>query len=356
MTKKAMQPTLAEGPQVPLEEEFPDHVRTVDVIGGEYVIQVSGVYKIVDKRDASEFSARPFNKGDRITLPGDGTMNVAASSGFTAVSEKQPEPKKNGPEAPPGLVPEANRIQAAESEPSLPPTATKEPETGQTITEAPSVALAKREPRPWGNRGIELRTLEEMTRFANSIYASKVWKPKDLASVGDVVIQLQFGAEIGLAPMASIQNIAIINGKPSIYGPIGLGLIQSSGMLQDYKKEPFGELKFDRTKKTVGDDSTYGCRWTFWRRGIATPYISEWTVEDDMIAGLWKRNVHATYPKDLIDYRAFWKGARFAFADVLKGVAGREFAEFEAEFTRKEINGETKSEQLAKQLTEQNEK
>jgi hypothetical protein len=58
--------------------------------------------------------------------------------------------------------------------------------------------------------------------------------PPDLGGQGEgvrpmeaVLIALQHGAELGLPKMASLQNIAVINGKPSVYGDALMALVQS---------------------------------------------------------------------------------------------------------------------------------
>src|SRR5688500_16008137 len=54
--------------------------------------------------------------------------------------------------------------------------------------------------------------------------------PKDYkGKPGNILVAVQMGAEIGLPAMQSIQNIAVINGKPSIYGDLGKALLLAAG-------------------------------------------------------------------------------------------------------------------------------
>ncbi len=48
-----------------------------------------------------------------------------------------------------------------------------------------------------------------------------------------VLVAMQWGAEIGLAPMQALQNIAVINGKPSVYGDAAMALVQASPHCED---------------------------------------------------------------------------------------------------------------------------
>ena len=68
-----------------------------------------------------------------------------------------------------------------------------------------------------GERGVIVRTLGQMWRFAKMVAASGL-APKGLERPEAIVIALQLGAEIGLSPMAALQSVAVINGRPSVYG------------------------------------------------------------------------------------------------------------------------------------------
>ena len=55
--------------------------------------------------------------------------------------------------------------------------------------------------------------------------------PKDM-SVEAAYCAATFGAELGLGPWASIQNISVINGRPAVLGPTPLSaIVQRSGLL-----------------------------------------------------------------------------------------------------------------------------
>src|SRR6266436_6169851 len=70
------------------------------------------------------------------------------------------------------------------------------------------------------------------TNLTEAIALSKLIAGSDLApkdfkgKPGNVLIAMQMGAEVGLAPMQAIQNIAVINGRPSLWGDAALGVVQ----------------------------------------------------------------------------------------------------------------------------------
>src|SRR6266478_3926901 len=70
------------------------------------------------------------------------------------------------------------------------------------------------------------------TNLTEAIALSKLIAGSDLApkdfkgKPANVLIAMQMGAEVGLAPMQSLQNIAVINGRPSLWGDAALGVVQ----------------------------------------------------------------------------------------------------------------------------------
>ena len=59
--------------------------------------------------------------------------------------------------------------------------------------------------------GITPRGIDEAIRLAKIMAASGLM-PKSIETPEAVFVAMQMGAEIGLSPMASVQNIAVING------------------------------------------------------------------------------------------------------------------------------------------------
>ena len=46
------------------------------------------------------------------------------------------------------------------------------------------------------------------------------------AKPNNILVAVQWGFEIGLAPMQALQNIAVINGRPSLWGDSLLALVK----------------------------------------------------------------------------------------------------------------------------------
>jgi hypothetical protein len=90
--------------------------------------------------------------------------------------------------------------------------------------------------------GITPRGIDEAIRLAKIMSASGLM-PKSINTPEAVFVAMQMGAEIGLSPMASVQNIAVINGRPGIYGDAALAIVRASGQLEEFKEWSEGDRK-----------------------------------------------------------------------------------------------------------------
>jgi hypothetical protein len=170
-------------------------------------------------------------------------------------------------------------------------------------------ATANKSPITFGDSGVKLASLEDAYRFANAICASG-FAPRGMEKPEAVLVAIQLGAEIGLSPMAALQNTAVINGRPAIYGDAALALVRGSGLLVSYKEEEIGE---------AGSDA-HGYRVTAVREGDQSA-VETFTVGDAKRAKLWgKSGPWTDYPKRMLRFRARGYVLRDLFGDVLKGL------------------------------------
>lgn len=163
-------------------------------------------------------------------------------------------------------------------------------------------------PIAFGRQGVELSTLEDAYRFSNAVVASG-FAPKGMDRPESVLVAIQLGLELGLTPMAAMQNIGVINGRPGIYGDAALALVRSSGLLESYEQKYSGE----------GDKLV--CSVSVKRKGDPVAIVSEFGVQDAKSAGLWgKAGPWSQYPRRMLLFRARGFALRDAFGDVLKGL------------------------------------
>lgn len=156
-------------------------------------------------------------------------------------------------------------------------------------------------------------TLQDALKVSE-IIAKSSFCPKALAGKpGDVLISLQYGAELGLKPMQAVQNIAVINGKPAIYGDAMLAVCQQSPNW-DWMTEEYLE-----------DINGYKC--TVKRKG-APEHSAIFTEADAKQAGLWGgSDPWRKYGKRMLQMRARGFALRDTFADCLKGIISAEEAQ-----------------------------
>lgn len=159
----------------------------------------------------------------------------------------------------------------------------------------------------YGPKGVQIASLEDGYRFAKYVVASG-FAPKGLEKPESVLIAIQLGAEIGLTPMASLQNIGVINGRPGIYGDAALALVRGSGLCKTYSQKIAGEGEQRKAVvKSVRNDGT--------------EIETEFSVADAKKAGLWgKQGPWTQYPDRMLVFRARGFNLRDNFGDVLKGL------------------------------------
>lgn len=154
------------------------------------------------------------------------------------------------------------------------------------------------------------RNLKEALELAKMMSESELM-PKDFrGKPGNVLVAVQMGAEIGLKPMAALQNIAVINGRPSLWGDALWALIKSSPLCE-WTRETFDEATFTATCtiKRRGDDAV----------------TRTFSKADAVTAKLWgKEGPWTNYPKRMTQMRARGFCSRDAIPEALKGFSSAE--------------------------------
>lgn len=169
---------------------------------------------------------------------------------------------------------------------------------------------------PAGSRGISLVSLADYLEFGKMV-APTEFAPKAMrGKPADCALAVIYGSELGVTPMAALQNICVINGKPSVYGDLLLALCMASPLCAYVKERVEGE----------GDAMAATCETL--RRGYETPTVRTFSMADAKAAGLlqkdgpWKQ-----YTARMLAMRARGFALRDAFPDILRGVISAEEAQ-----------------------------
>jgi len=176
---------------------------------------------------------------------------------------------------------------------------------------------------------IQINSFNELMRFAE-IAAGSGMVPKDYAGrPGAILIAVQMGSELGLSPMQAIQNIAVVNGRPSVWGDALLGLVKASPVCDDVVETLEGE----------GDKMTAIC---VAKRKGKSPVEARFSVQDAKDAGLWsKPGPWKQYSKRMLQMRARGFALRDAFPDVLRGlITAEEAADIPQDDFRKSVSNQ----------------
>lgn len=185
--------------------------------------------------------------------------------------------------------------------------------------------------RPQGVAGakplaIVATTMDEAWRMSEAMHRSGL-APKDLNSPEKVMVAVMYGAEVGLPPMAAVQSIAVMNGRPVLWGDAALGIVKSSGLCVYIKEWSEG----------ADDEKIYYCETQ--RKSDPEPVKRSYSVKEAKQAGLWdERDKIKNYKGEIISNPSPWfrfrsrmmqmraRGfcIRDAYADLLKGMRLKE--------------------------------
>lgn len=198
-------------------------------------------------------------------------------------------------------------------------------------TAVPAVQAQPPVPVPADGHGaITITGLDEAWRLAGHM-AKSTAIPKSLIhsnyeqTQANVFVSIQYGAEIGLKPMQAVQNIAVVNGLPSLWGD-GMRAVVVASSLCKYLRE--GVDRKDPKNHTT---------WVGWceseRTDNGEKLREEFSWDDAVRAGLAGKDTYRQYPQRMLQARARSWCCRGLYPDVLKGIGSAEEQQ-DLEYTR----------------------
>ena len=148
------------------------------------------------------------------------------------------------------------------------------------------------------------KSLDEAMRFADILAKSSI-VPKDFSgNPGNILVAIQWGLELGLQPMQAMQNIAVINGRPALWGDAVIALVRSSPLCEYIYETDDGETATCRVKRRGEEEQ-----------------VRTFSMADAKIAGLLgKAGPWTQHPKRMRQMRARAFALRDVFPDVLRGM------------------------------------
>ena len=166
---------------------------------------------------------------------------------------------------------------------------------------------------PLRTKAIVPGTLDEALSFARAVVAARM-APAGFDTAEACMIAILHGMEVGLTPLSALQRIAVIGGRPTIWGDGAMALVRASGLAASID---------ERIEGNGPSDWVAVC--TVRRRGDPHAVERRFSVEDAKRARLWgKAGPWSDYPQRMLQMRARAFALRDVFADVLGGLYLRE--------------------------------
>ncbi len=163
----------------------------------------------------------------------------------------------------------------------------------------------------------------------------------------DIFVAMAMGYQLGFPVEQSLQDVAVINGRPCLWGDGLLSLCLNHPECQKINEDPI-----------LNGNNIIGYSCTVVRKGHE-PHTQTFTMQDAEHAGLLKKGgVWKSYPTRMLQMRARSLALRDKFADALRGLRIAEIEEddgriIEAETT--EVKAPTQTEKLKKILSTERE-
>lgn len=214
--------------------------------------------------------------------------------------------------------------------------------------------LAERKSPLYGNRGIVLRSWQETWNFAVAVKNSGM-APQGLGTTEKIAIAIQMGAELGLQPMTALSSIAVVNGRPSLWGDGLVARARNTGLIK--RIEQWWEIDGKEIKpsdlptyKKAPDSLT--CVYAITRADTGEVIEGRFSVAQAKDARLWdndKKPIWRLYYQRMM----LGRSRGFAIKDgVPEALSGFMLAEEAQDLEPQTINAEvvSRSDELAAQL------
>lgn len=178
---------------------------------------------------------------------------------------------------------------------------------------------------------VEPKNTDDLWRLARQLLIGR-GVPKNYTTVEQVIAGWNFAASLKLAPQVALRNIAVIEGTPSLFGDLPLGLCQRTGEL-DFFDEFIVDAKYEKISfenKNLNAEPFAGIC-IAQRKGKEKKSYS-FSVDDAKKAGLWGKTSSSgklmpwsAYPKVMLCRRSRAMMIKTDFADVLSGASIAEY-------------------------------
>lgn len=147
--------------------------------------------------------------------------------------------------------------------------------------------------------------LGDRMTYAKALAAASLLPPAYRNQPANVLLAMEYGDALGLSPIAAIQGVNVIDGKPSASASLIGALVRRAGHRLRVETTPDGASA--RATIIRSDDPEF-------------TFTAVWTMERAQAAGLTGKGAWKTYPSAMLKARAITEVARDACPEALSGV------------------------------------
>jgi hypothetical protein len=151
----------------------------------------------------------------------------------------------------------------------------------------------------------------ELAIAADRIAKSSIIPSAFRGKPADVFVALEWGQELGLQPMAALQNIYVVNGRPTLSSQSMAGLVKCRADYMGMELEASPVKAICTIKRKL-------------QSGATETHTGEFTIEKARGAGLSEKDNWKQYPQQMLEARAVAFALRKAYPDILMGVYTKE--------------------------------
>lgn len=168
------------------------------------------------------------------------------------------------------------------------------------------------------------KSLNDMYRIAKMLLVAKMI-PKHYDTPEKVLAGMQFAKSLNLNPFVSLRQIAVINGMPSLWGDLPLGLVRRTGKLKYIKEffidKDYNEISFENKNLHA---PMWGAICTIERDGYEKKSYTftqlDYAKQGGQVKDIWNK-----FDKTMFMRKARGLGLKSEFSDVLEGVLIAEY-------------------------------
>lgn len=157
---------------------------------------------------------------------------------------------------------------------------------------------------------------EEAMKIANMLAGSKLVPQQYQGHPEDVLIACSWGESLGLKPLSALNAIAVVNGRPQLFGDALKALIMKHGTIEEQWDNEQGVWTMTAHRKGFPDVTwSYG-----YNDAIAAGHVSYNPQSNTFGLGARKSEAWVKYTKRMCQLKCRNFVIRDAFPDVIQGI------------------------------------